>query len=66
MGQAPKNGEDRIKQGQCRCDRGLVHITPGQGDRQVRTDFPGRASRNSVVVPSVLSHAPGAFNDVAR
>jgi hypothetical protein len=66
MGQAPEDGEDGIKQGQRWGDSGLVHVTPGQGDRQVRTDFPGRASRDSVVVQPILSNTPGAFGNVAR
>ena len=66
MGQSPENGEDGIKQGQCRCDRGLIHVAPGQGNRQVGTDLLGRASRDSVVVQPILSYTPGAFGNVAR
>jgi hypothetical protein len=55
MGQAPKNGEDRIKQGQRRSDRSLVHIAPGQGDCQVRTDFPGSAQCRDMRSPPMLA-----------
>jgi len=64
MGQAPEDGEDRIEQGQGGCDGGLVHIAPGYGNRQMGADFPGGASRDSVVVKPVLARAPGPFSDI--
>ena len=65
MGQAPENREDGIEQGQGGCDGGLVHVTPGHGDGQMGTDFPGGAGGNSVVMKSILARAPGPFSDVA-
>ena len=71
MGQAPEDGEDGIQAGQRRCDRGLVHVTPGQGDRQVRANFPGRASRDSVVVQQLRSEVlrsemPETYSELRR
>jgi len=66
MGQAPEDREDGIEQGQCGCDGGLVHIAPGYGNGQMGADFPGGASRDSVVMESILARAPGSFSDVAR
>ena len=43
MGQAPEDGEDGIEKSQGGGDSGFVHVTPGDGHREVGTDLAGRA-----------------------